>query len=29
LPGGASHPVELVGPPGSVSGYVFIGDLVY
>lgn len=29
LPGDASHPVELVGPPGSVSGYLFIGDLVY
>lgn len=29
LPGNATHPVELVGPPGSVSGYVFIGDLVY
>jgi hypothetical protein len=29
LAGGASHPVELVGPPGSVSGYAFIGDLAY
>jgi hypothetical protein len=27
--GGASHPVELVGPPGSVSGYAFIGELAY
>jgi hypothetical protein len=29
LAGGASHSVELVGPPGSVSGYAFIGDLAY
>jgi hypothetical protein len=29
LPGEATHPVELVGPPGSVSGYVFVGDLAY
>jgi hypothetical protein len=29
LAGGASHPVELVGPPGSVSGYAFIGELAY
>lgn len=29
LAGNASHPLELVGPPGSVSGYAFIGDLAY
>lgn len=29
LPGDASHPVQFVGPPGSVKGYVFIGDAVY
>jgi hypothetical protein len=29
LAGNASHPIELVGPPGSVSGYAFIGDLAY
>ncbi len=29
IAGNASHPVELVGPPGSVSGYAFIGELAY
>jgi hypothetical protein len=29
LAGNASHSLELVGPPGSVSGYAFIGDLAY
>lgn len=29
LAGNASHSLELVGPPGSVSGYAFVGDLAY
>lgn len=29
LPGDGSHPAQFVGPPGSVQGYIFIGDMVY
>jgi len=29
LPGAGKHPAEFVGPPGSVRGYIFIGDLKY
>lgn len=24
-----SHPARFVGPPGSVAGYIFVGDFVY
>ncbi len=29
LDGKTSRPVEFTGPPGSVKGYVFAGQLVY
>ena len=29
IPGNGSHPAEFVGPPGSVKGYVFVGDMNY
>jgi hypothetical protein len=29
LPGGDTHPAQFVGPPGSVKGYLFIGDMAY
>lgn len=29
IPGDGKHPAEFVGPPGSVRGYIFIGDLKY
>ena len=27
--GNGSHPAEFVGPPGSVKGYIFVGDMKY
>lgn len=29
LLGDSAHPALFVGPPGSVSGYIFVGDTVY
>ncbi|WP_428265398.1 hypothetical protein [Haliangium sp.] len=29
IPGEGDHTAQFVGPPGSVKGYLFIGDLVY
>lgn len=29
LPGDGKHPAFFVGPPGSVKGYIFVGDMVY
>ncbi|ACY17200.1 hypothetical protein [Haliangium ochraceum] len=29
LPGNSDHAVQFVGPEGSVSGYVFLGDAVF
>ncbi|MCG8419590.1 MAG: hypothetical protein MJE77_16790 [Proteobacteria bacterium] len=29
VPGDGNHPAEFVGPPGSVKGYIFVGDMVY
>ncbi len=29
LPADGSHPAEFVGPPGSVKGYIFIGDMKF
>lgn len=29
LAGLGDHPAQFVGPPGSVKGYIFVGDMVY